>query len=94
MSASWDDSGRQGVQLGSGLPVEVVFGLVMLVPLLLVPGYGQGERVDGFEPAHEDGEGSQGDFSAPVLRDRVTGAVLLAQGGFQLLRVAVSVEEV
>lgn len=58
MSASWDDSGRQGVQLGSGLLVEVVFGLVMLVPLLLVPGDGQGERVDGFEPAHEDGEGS------------------------------------
>ena len=67
---------------------------MMLVPLLLVPGDGQRERVDGFEPAHEDGEGSQGDFSAPVLRDRVTWAVLLAQGGFQLLRVAVSVEEV
>ena len=94
MSASWDDAGRQGVQLGSGPPVEIVFGLVMLVPLLLVPGDGQGERVDGFEPVHEDGEGSQGDVSAPVLRDRVTGAVLLAQGGFQLFRVAVSVEEV
>ncbi len=67
---------------------------MMLVPLLFIPGDGQGERVDGFEPAHEDGEGSQGDFSAPVLRDRVTGAVLLTQGGFQLLRVAVSVEEV
>lgn len=94
MSASWDDAGRQGVQLGSGLPVEVVFGPMLLVPLLLIPGDGQGKRVDGFEPAHEDGEGSQGDVSAPVLRDRVTGAVLLAQGGFQLLRVAVSVEEV
>ena len=90
MSASWDDAGRQGVQLGSGPPVEIVFGLVMLVPLLLVPGDGQGERIDGFEPAHKDCEGSQGD----VLRDRVTGAVLLAQGGFQLFRVAVSVEEV
>lgn len=65
-----------------------------LVPLLLIPCYCQGERVDGFEPAHEDGEGSQGDVSAPVLRDRVTGAVLLAQGGFQLFGVAVSVEEV
>ena len=94
MSASWDDAGRQGVQFCFRLPVEVVFGLVMLVLLLLVPGDGQGKRVDGFEPPNEDGEGSQGDFSAPVLRDRVTGAVLLAQGSFQLLRVAVSVEEV
>lgn len=67
---------------------------MMLVPLLFIPGDGQGERIDGFEPAHEDGEGSQSNFSAPVLRDRVTWAVLLAQGGFQLLRVAVSVEEV
>lgn len=67
---------------------------MVLVLLLLVPGDGQGERVEGFEPAHKDSEGSQGDVSAPVLRDRVTGAVLLAQGGFQLLRVAVSVEEV
>lgn len=67
---------------------------MMLVPLLFIPGDGQGERIDGFEPAHENGEGSQGDFSAPVLRDRVTWAVLLAQGGFQLFRVAVSVEEV
>lgn len=31
---------------------------MMLVPLLFIPGDGQGERVDGFEPAHEDGEGS------------------------------------
>lgn len=66
----------------------------MLLPLLFIPGDGQGERVEGFEPAHEDGEGSQGDFSAPVLRDRVTWAVLLAQGGFQLFGVTVSVEEV
>ena len=94
MSASWDDAGRQGVQFCFCLPVEVVFGFAVLVPLLPIPGDGQGERVDGFEPAHEDGEGSQGDVSAPVLRDRVTGAVLLAQGGFQLLRVAVSVEEI
>lgn len=68
--------------------------MVALFAFLLVPGDGQGERVEGFEPAHEDGEGSQGYVSAPVLRDRVTGAVLLAQGGFQLLRVTVSVEEV
>lgn len=67
---------------------------MMLVLLPLVPGDGQGERVEGFEPAHEDGQGSQGDLSAPVLRDRVTGAVLLAQGGFQLFGVTVSVEEV
>ena len=31
---------------------------MVLVLLLLVPGDGQGERVEGFEPAHEDGEGS------------------------------------
>ena len=67
---------------------------MVIVLLLLVPGDGQGERVEGFEPAHEDSESSQSDVSAPVLRDRVTGAVLLAQGGFQLLRVTVCVEEV
>lgn len=68
--------------------------MVALFVFLLVPGDGQGERVEGFEPAHEDSESSQSDVSAPVLRDRVTGAVLLAQGGFEFLRVTVSVEEI
>lgn len=67
---------------------------MVIVLLLLVPGDGQGERVEGFEPAHEGSESSQSDVSAPVLRDRVTGAVLLAQGGFEFLRVTVSVEEI